>query len=299
MNRIDDGIHKISNAEYHGDPCQLPALSSSIARVINERSAAHAWQQHPRGGGERRPPTADMIAGSAIDSLLLGGDVEIVEIDAKDFRTAAARTARDEAIALGKIPMLTDDAAEIRKTAEEVRRALNAYGVVFDGENQLTLIWTERATNGFEFQAKARLDHLSADGLTIFDLKTTESASPRKLGRKAVDFGYDIQAAAYVRGYELLRPELAGRVRFVNVWAELKKPFGVCVTQMGPSMRTLGRMRWEHAVNEWGHGLATGNFRGYPNGGLEHPIAIECGAWDLDAAAAVTMPAGGSPDIPF
>jgi len=295
---IEDGIHKISNEDYHADPCRLPALSSSLARVVNERSAAHAWNMHPRGGGERTTPTAAMLAGSAIDSLLLGGDVDIVEIDAKDYRTQTARNARDAALAAGRVPLLVDDAAEMRETAEAVRRAIAAVGVKFDGENQLTLIWTERASNGFAFQCKARIDHLSADGLTIWDLKTTDSAAPRRLGTKSVDLGYDIQAAAYVRGYEILRPELAGRVRFCNVWAELKKPFGVAVTTPGPTMRQLGIMRWEHAVNEWGHGLATGTFRGYPSGGVE-PIAIECKPWAIEEAAAVVMPAGGTPDIPF
>ena len=50
---LDAGIHDIPPREYHADPCPAPSLSRSIAKLLVERSPAHAYAAHPRLGGPR------------------------------------------------------------------------------------------------------------------------------------------------------------------------------------------------------------------------------------------------------
>lgn len=294
--QIENGIHKITKGDYHADPCGLPSLSASIARIAVAQSPAHAWLAHPRGGAARSESSDVMRTGTLIDSLLLGGDTEIVKVAANDWRTNAAKEARAAAEADGKIAVLAHQLGAAERAAAAIRDKIAAVGVRLDGEHQLTAVWSETAENGQAFQARARFDHLSADGLTIYDLKITGDANPAgpKLARHCVDFGYDIQAHAYVRALGLIDPARSGRVRFVNVWAEPAPPYAVLVTVPGGTMRELGARRWQQAVNAWGVGLATGYWRAYAEPGSP-PVGIEAPPWTLDDAALV----GGSQGITF
>src|SRR5262245_29477228 len=105
---LDVGIHAISPAQYHADPCPAPSLSSSIAKMLCLESAAHAQYAHPRlnpaGAGDDADERFDI--GTAAHALLLEGTTAIAVIDAKDYRTNAAKDARDAAYAAGLTPLL-------------------------------------------------------------------------------------------------------------------------------------------------------------------------------------------------
>jgi hypothetical protein len=66
----------ILDHDYHGDPCKVPSLSSSIARILYEETPLHARYWHPR----LRPPKPDeiekpdrtMAVGSAVHKVMLG-----------------------------------------------------------------------------------------------------------------------------------------------------------------------------------------------------------------------------------
>jgi hypothetical protein len=42
------GYHRINAEKYHADPCVVPSLSSSIAKILLRESARKAWFSHPR-----------------------------------------------------------------------------------------------------------------------------------------------------------------------------------------------------------------------------------------------------------
>jgi hypothetical protein len=280
---IEDGIHKMPKADYHADPCVRPSLSNSIALILNTDSPAHAWLAHPRGGGVHRAGTAAMDLGSVIDSMLLGGDTEIVTVDAADWKTKAAKAARLEAQLAGKVAVLQAVHERAARAADIIRAKLISLGILLDGENQVTIVWSEEARNGQRFQCRGRLDHLSKDGLTVFDLKVTAKANPigPSLGRHCVDFGYDIQGHAYLRGIEKLDPARAGRMEFVNIFVEAKPPYAIAITEPDGMMRELGARRWDHAVNKWGVGLATGYWHGYSEPGAPR-FRLSPPPWTLD-----------------
>ena len=84
----------------------------STAHTLIERSAQHAYRQHPKLGGIGKATTKAMDIGTVIHSLILEGEggcesVEVLGFD--NYKTKAAQTERDAAELAGKIPILIAD----------------------------------------------------------------------------------------------------------------------------------------------------------------------------------------------
>lgn len=297
------GFHRISKTAYLADPAPEPSLSSSIAKMLVSQSAAHAWCAHPRGANHRKDPTAAMLNGTLIDSLLCGADTEVVELpeemqDAKgklvptndEFRLASAKKWRDDHAEAGRLPVSRDDYRYAKKAADEIRANLwKDYKLELKGEKQVTGLWQEE--NGV--WCRMRMDEWQADEGLIVDVKTADDANPRGLPGRCFSFGYDIQDAAYRSGVEALMPELQGRARMLFAFCETTPPFACVVTPLAGTMRAVGASRWKAAVKSWGECVKAGKFPGYTveEGGVEAPhYAMEI----LEAAMI-----GGSSGLPF
>lgn len=283
---LDPGFHRIDKATYLADPCRRPSLNSSIASLLLTRSPAHAFAAHPRMGGHRSDPTAAMLNGTLIDSLLCGGDADIVDSPYDEYRTNEAKAWRDAQLAVGKTPVKRKEMENAKKAAAYIQENMLSQGVELCGEHQPALIWE---TDGV--LCRARLDHWIADTATIIDLKTAENAAPGALAGKFGAFGYDVQWAAYTQAVETLRPDLAGRVQFLFVFAETVPPYSVTVARPAGTMRAYGSQRWARAVKLWGECLASGKWPGYP------ATEVEASPWMM--AEMESALAGGSSAVPF
>ena len=286
---LGPGFHAITMDEYRYGPCNVPELSASTAKLIASRSVAHAWDRHPKGGRRREPPTERMTNGTILDSLLLGGDAELIESPHEEYRTKEAKEWKAGVLALGKVPIKAKELDAAKAAAEKIKQRLAREGVVLDGVNQQTAIWDEEGG----VRCKARFDHWKRNDLTIYDLKIVDNAHPESVTRKIVDFGYDIQAAAYTRAVETLIPEAAGRVRFIFLFCEDSSPHEPLVRPLAGSMRALGEFRWGRAVAAWGEALKTRHFPGYY--GCENGIEAK----PHHLAMMEEAIAGGSSAIPF
>lgn len=271
------GFHTIDRMTYQGDPCQAPSLSASMAKVIAEESPAHAWWLHPRGGGGRRESSAAMDRGTALDSLLLGGDTQIAVLPEEfgDFKTKAAQALRDQAEAAGQLPMIAHKYAELAEKANAIRAALAELGIVFDGINQQTIVWEEKSSFG-PITCRGRLDHLKGtieNPLEILDLKIIKDANPAALEKEMYDLGHHIQGTAYPRGIGRLVPEAAGRIDMTFVYVVPEAPYIDNITIASPDAtgRALGTFQWERAIEAWGRGVYTGNWPGWGRGKLLIP----------------------------
>lgn len=284
---LQPGFHRnVSKAEYLADPCDRPSLSASIASLLLSRSPAHAHAAHPMFGGHRSAPTEAMVEGTIIDSLLVGGDTELVESPHDEYRSKEAKAWRDAVLAEGKQPIKSKALREAQAAADAIRKNLKAAGLELNGEHQLTAVWDVHGV-----RCRARFDHWLEGTATIVDLKTTENARPEGLASKMVSFGYAVQWAAYINAVETLRPELAGRVKMVFAFAELEPPYAVTLASPAGTMRALGQFQWDTAVKQWGECLRTNVFPAYT------PTEVEAPAWALSAMEASL--AGGSVDAPF
>ena len=275
-------LPELSADDYHR-PSGRPRLSQSIAHAIINKSPFHA---HRRLSSENTQDTTDeMDQGTVVHALLLGkgkGHVVIADKDGepfKDVRTNAAKAARAAAHARGFVPMLAHKVKPMLDLATRLRDNLETdHGVYLTGTSELAVHWTETASNGDPVLCRGMLDHWRPDIATAYDLKIVGDASPAKVARKVLDFGYDIQAHAYTTAIERVLPELTGRVQFVILFCEASTGV-ITPAVLAGTMRELGAMKWRRAVNTWAQCQASGKWPGYAT----QPIAVHAPQWALES----------------
>lgn len=268
----------ITPAEYFaGKDCETPWLSQSVAHRMLDQTPLHAAHYHPLLGGAQRKATKAMSAGQILHTLLLGKGRDVDVIDAKDYRTKAAQEARDNALMSGFTPVLRHEYDDIMSSLEVMRSRLAEAGVRLDGEKEVCLEWYEEGKD-HPILCRGMMDNVFiADGV-IIDVKKAESAHPRACGRHMVDYGYDIQHAAYTSALTKLDPSLAGRVKMKFAFIEMSPPYCVMVGEPDGLMRELGAMKWARAVRLWERCLATSEWPGYP----KETVQLECAPWQFE-----------------
>jgi PDDEXK-like domain of unknown function (DUF3799) len=260
---------KCTPAEYHADPCKVASLSSSIAKIIVTKSPAHAYVEHPKFGGLAKASTRAQDDGSIIHKLVLGRGAELDVLNYADFRTKAAREARDNAIACGRIPITVAKFAPLEEAASIIKeRAEDLLKFKFAPEcSEIAIEFESEGAEG-PVVCRSMLDSLRRENgrATIYDFKKIVSADPRTRSRHAYEYGYDIARAAYTEAVEKLDPELAGRVDFIFIFCELEPPYAVVPCRMTGEFEQLGRSRWQRGVEVWERCLSTGYFPSYCEG---------------------------------
>lgn len=267
----------VSSAEYHSDPCATPSLSASMAHILLSQSPAHAWQRHPRLGATPGEATRDMDTGSLVHAILLGTVADSLGfVEADDFRTKDAKAARDRIREGGKTPVLLWQFSEAQKVAEHLRDKLAAFGIDFSkGKNEFSVAWEEQTVSG-PIWCRARMDNLHPT--LIRDLKTIRSAHPRVCAKHCIEYGYDIQFAAYTRAAERLAPDLVGRVGFEFVFVEVEPPFAVTPVVFDGQFRMLGEQKWERATGLWARCLKHNSWPAYT---VDQPLVVSPPQWAL------------------
>lgn len=279
-------VLEITTTQYHDDDTghDEPSLSSSLANVICRSSLAHAYAAHPRLGNAIARKTSDAFdLGDVVHGLLLEGEDRIVEVDAKDWRTNAAKAERDAAREAGMVPLLISQAERCRTMVSAVREELAAWGSVPalldpSGRPEVPITWTE--PNGV--RCRSLLDWLHPLGLeipTVDDVKTTSgSGSPEAWSRGSFySFGYDVQAAFHSRGLRAVTG--ASRVQFRFVVLEAEPPFSVSVFEPGPDVFAVADAKVDYAIRRFGECLESGVWPGYPR----RVATVELRPWDEQA----------------
>lgn len=252
-------------------------LHQSIASVLVNRSPLHAWYKAFRREEEEWDEAKNL--GTLCHKLLLGGR-DIVVVEAKDWRTNAAKEARDAALADGKIPVLTQKLAIAHALKDKVLDELTARGIKLSGESEKTVQWTSPGG----VKCEGTLDHWIEKSATILDLKFTGmSAAPESVARLMVNMGADIQAAAYTQAMATLHPELAGRIKFLFIYIEVEAPHALSVVRPGGAMRHLGESKWSRACELWAKYLAEyGTEKPWPGYSTEI-VDVDPPAWAMSA----------------
>lgn len=205
----------VSERDYHADPCAEPSLSASGAKTLLFRSAkAFAWK-HPRLRPAHLPPIEETwsdqaVFGTVVHKLVLGRGKDVVEVDAKDWRTDASKRERADITAVGKVAILKDKLVLAKAVAHELRQTVG-YGPATPTE--VVLVWIDHATDGTPVWCRAMLDALPEPTL-IEDIKITGAELSDEFVARQIDgMGYDISMAWYRRGLSKLAPDLAGRIK--------------------------------------------------------------------------------------
>lgn len=269
-------ILDVTTKQYHADPCETPSLSSSIAKELNAKSPLHAWQMHPRLGGGKHESSDALVLGTLMHSLILEGHADgFVVLNVQNFKTKAAQDLRDGVIADGLIPIQESVFVENKKIATKIKDRITDLGISLNGRSELKVEWTEQIGNEDPILCRGMMDHVT--DATIWDLKTTRRGDLKSISRAIVDFGYDIQGAAYSSALSKLHPEFVGRTDFVLIFAEMDPPFAVTPVRFDGQLRQLGEVKWEHACLRWAQCLCTNKWPGY----VDQITPIEAPPWAL------------------
>lgn len=252
--------------DYFADPCPAPSLTQSVAKILLDRSPLHAWYAHPRLNPDFRPDDDTKYdLGNIAHKRLLGRGKDIVVLEFDDWRTKAAKEAREAAQAQGKLAVLGKHFARADRMVEAAIEQLALRGLdgllsQDGGESECVLAWPEQ-----DVWLRQMLDWLSHDRLTYVDYKSTDfSVAPHKLGGVMMNAGWHIQAAMAERGLDVLHPQSAGRRRYLFVVQETDVPHALNVVEITEAPLTIGRKMIDHAVEQWRACLRADRWPGYP-----------------------------------
>jgi PDDEXK-like domain of unknown function (DUF3799) len=261
--RLPPGIHyDVPAAAYHADPCEKPSLSSSIAKVILEKTPKHAWIAHPRLNPDFKPPAAPKFnLGSVVHELMLGKGLGFDIVLADDYRTKAAQASRQKILDNGQIPVLGAQAYQAETIADFAIDILNEMGIhLADNRNEAVLIWDMHG-----LPCRAMVDSIDEKTNNIYDIKTTAGGLPDyALMRTIVNFGYDLSAAFYIKGMTALFPELAGRFVFKWIFVETEEPYEIRVIEADATTLHFGDRKAHGAFEKWRVCMANNEWPGWP-----------------------------------
>lgn len=257
---------------YHADCADTPSLSSGIAKLLLERPPLWAWAAHPKLNPNYKPnaPKAAFDIGHAAHAVLLEGGKGIVICEFDNWLTKAAKEKRDDARSNGFIPILE---ADYERTSEMLCIAddsLKSIGVdVNKTDNECTMI---AEVDGV--MCRTRPD-IFTDGL-IIDYKTT-ARTVDQFDRQASQFGYDLQAAMYMR----VALELGEKCEWLFLVQETVEPYPVQIFKPTGEFLEVGRRKFQEALAIWRNCMETGNWHGYN----KNVQLLDAMPWDLNELA--------------
>jgi hypothetical protein len=262
-------IADLAAADYHADQTkEVPTLSSSIANILLTRSPLHAWTAHPRLNPDwQRQEEPKFDVGNVVHQLLLEGINSVQVIPFDDYRTDAAKEARDAARAAGKIPLKPKEAESVIAMNQAVNEQLDYLEVdpkpLTNGKPEQTMVWQDAQTGVW---CRARFDWLHDDLSAIDDLKTTtRSAHPEAFAKNLYSYGCDVQAAFYLRGLRTLKETpLYTEPKWRWVVVETSPPYGLSVVEPGPAVLELADAKVDAALKLWADCLERDSWPGYP-----------------------------------
>ena len=268
----EPGVYDIPADVYHADPVPGGSLSSSGARRLLPPSCPALFRYEQLHG---RKPRRVFEIGHAAHALVLGTGPELVEVDATDWRTKAAKEAAADARERGAVPLLPDEYAEIHAMAEALR-AHPVARALFDpdrGTPEQSLFWRDAPSGIWR---RAMLDWLPDPGagrLIVPDYKTTTCAAPAELSKTVHKYGYHQQHAQYVDGAQAL--DLGDQdAAFVFVFQEKAAPYLVTVIELDALALRIGRDLNRQAIDLYAQCSRSGVWPGYSDEVESVPLPV-------------------------
>lgn len=268
-------VRGLPMAEYH----DLQAVSASgIWKLadVNEGCPLKFWLDSP-WNPDREPFNAthfDIGKAahlSALEPELIDEQVVLHGFD--DYRTGAAKMARDDAYAAGKIPLKPAEWAQVERMRQAIMADPLARGAFTgDGDAEVTALWTDPV---YGVRCKARADRVLDGGRILVDLKTARSAHRLGFGRALWEHGYFARAAWYLDGFEEANGRRPEEYWFVVV--ESKEPHLTAVHKLPEADIEWGRIVNRMAVATFADCMARGEWPGYRPPGADRVRAFVTG----------------------
>lgn len=241
------GYHVMTADEYHADPCVEPSLSNSIAQILLRESPRKAAFSHPRLNPAYKPEEEGKFdIGTAVHAMLLEGVDKMFVCNFDDWRKKEAREQRDEARAMGQLPILAHQADGIHamRTAALAFIAESEIAEYWSqAESEITAIWQEDET-----WLRCRFDRITKNHRCAIDYKSTTDASPEAFSRQLVRMGYHWQDAFYRRAVRALDGKDPA---FVFLAQSIEPPYECSLHGCDPALREIADADIERAIEQW------------------------------------------------
>ena len=261
---MEAGSYKITEIEYHADPCPEPSLSRSTIKDLIQRTPRHAWENHPRLNPEYKNEEKDIFdLGSAAHSLFLEGIDKAMVYKGDDWKKKEAQQFKIDARAAGFHPLLRrvyDEVTEMVSVAKDcIAKApdLQIKDLRTEGTAEPSYFWQEKG-----IWYRIRLDWITDNKCLILDYKTTgQFADPGDYERIALNNGLHLQDVLYRRGVNIVDGTLP---QFVFLVQETKKPYLCSLIELSSQYHQMAEEQIELATRIWKKCVKEQYWPGYP-----------------------------------
>lgn len=249
------GAVEMEESEYH----RHPALSQSGAKLLLPPNCPAIYRYRMD-----HPEFKDVFDfGQAAHKMVLGKGAPIRVIDAKDWRTNAAKAEKAAAHEAGEIPLLVADYATVCAMAKALRENPLAAKLLDAGRGrpEASLFWEDPDTG---CPMRCRVDWLpdpGSDPFIVVDYKSTASADPETFGVSAARYGYHTQDANYRDAVKALG--LHDDPHFLFIAQEKEPPYLVSVIELTEDAIDAGRARMRRAIDIYLQCMETDHWPNY------------------------------------
>ena len=249
----------ISNDLYHADKSSISA--SGLKHLL--KSPAHfkyEWMKSPKD----KTPAQRM--GELFHAAILEPERfrENMVIQ-PDFnrRTNAGKAA--EADFLSKLPetaivVSEDDYHWLCGAIESVYSHPIARGALRGGERELTGVFRDPETG---LKCRIRPDLIIRDKNIILDVKTCQDASQRAVERVIWQYAYDLQAAFYLHGSQIIEQKVYDT--YLWLFVEKTAPYVTTLWKADQAWLEIGSQRMKRSLHKLTSSIEAGEFPGYQN----------------------------------
>jgi len=242
---MEPGIYDISNAEYHA--------SEGISRsAISEmqKSPLHYWEKYLMPDREKQDPTAAMILGSAVHTLVLephNFDQEFA-IFIKSDEHPNTKIAREHKASFyessrGKQIITKEDFEKAEKMANAALSHRKVAQILNKAHVEKSLYWVDSELG---LLCKSRPDIWNKELNIVGDLKTTSDSTPASFHKAVKDGNYHIQAAMQVDAIRALTGKAPDDFIFIAI--QNNAPYKPYIYRLEEEAIDLGRSEYKDAL---------------------------------------------------
>lgn len=146
--------------------------------------------------------------------------------------------------------------------ADEMSKAINSNEFckkLLAGQKEVPFFWTDELTGE---PCKCRADCVTkiGDVTYIVDLKTTNNAETMDFMKKAIDYGYHVQAAMYTEG---VKANINGECQFVFIAIEKEPPYSINILSASDLFMKYGFDEYRHLLGLYHECKVENNWFGY------------------------------------
>jgi hypothetical protein len=252
---------RMSLREYHADPVAGGSLSSTGARRILPPGTPAHFDRDRRLG---RVATPEMEFGTAVHSVLFGGDPEVVVLDEKDRRKKDTQETEKANRERGVVTLLQHEHARLLAMVDVVRAHPEA-GLLFDQPDAMvehSLFWRDQ-----DVMHRARPDTMIPTRfgrLVMGDYKSCHAVDDLSLMKAMHEKGWHQQADWYERGAVALGLAASDEIDWVFICQEKTPPYYVRCIRPNPDAMAIARERNNAAIRLYRECTEAGRWPGYP-----------------------------------